>query len=498
MSLVLKNLSYTQKVVSSMIEEILIETEVYGDTIETESDSLIGTPGIDGATFIPSVSEDGVISWTNDKDLENPTPVNIKGEQGEQGAMGPQGPVGPQGEQGPKGEKGDQGIQGIQGIQGEPGADYVLTEADKKEIAGMIEVSGEVDDLSNYYTKTEVDDKIEQIELTPGPKGEQGIQGEPGAQGPKGDKGEKGEDAYIKITDNIRKLDITTLDTGLYLFLGNSEYAAADLYYGEIYSGLILNRGTYLMIRNSDPYYTGYVFEPTNNIFLFSISSTMTEFKIEEYATKEELPTQISQLENDSGYVTNTDYASNDNVGLIKTELYYGLHTSSRNGSLYCEQVSYDEYTNDKDDNCFVGKGTLENVLEAKDYASKGYVDEQISNIEVIGGSSLDVYSTEEQVIGTYLDKPLYKKTYTGIIQNEYAGTYYTIIKLENEEKFERVIDYKGFFSDTTNEVGNLFDIRVDGVAPIKISNGNVDLRTPQMFYKKYFEVTLYYTKTTI
>ncbi len=36
-----------------------------------------GTPG---ATFIPSVSEEGVISWTNDGGLPNPTPINIKGE----------------------------------------------------------------------------------------------------------------------------------------------------------------------------------------------------------------------------------------------------------------------------------------------------------------------------------------------------------------------------------------------------------------------------------
>lgn len=36
-----------------------------------------------GVTFIPSVSAEGVISWTNDGDLENPEPVNIKGEQGE-------------------------------------------------------------------------------------------------------------------------------------------------------------------------------------------------------------------------------------------------------------------------------------------------------------------------------------------------------------------------------------------------------------------------------
>ena len=35
--------------------------------------------GDDGATFYPAVSEDGVLSWTNDKALENPKEVDIKG-----------------------------------------------------------------------------------------------------------------------------------------------------------------------------------------------------------------------------------------------------------------------------------------------------------------------------------------------------------------------------------------------------------------------------------
>lgn len=35
--------------------------------------------GENGATFTPSVSEEGVLSWTNDKDLPNPAPVNVKG-----------------------------------------------------------------------------------------------------------------------------------------------------------------------------------------------------------------------------------------------------------------------------------------------------------------------------------------------------------------------------------------------------------------------------------
>jgi hypothetical protein len=41
---------------------------------------------VPGATFTPTVSPDGVLSWTNDRDLDNPPPVNIKGENGEKGA----------------------------------------------------------------------------------------------------------------------------------------------------------------------------------------------------------------------------------------------------------------------------------------------------------------------------------------------------------------------------------------------------------------------------
>ena len=67
-----------------------------------------GVSGENGATFIPNVSADGVISWTNDKGLANPTPVNIKGEQGE------------------KGDKGDKG---------DP---YTLTETDKAEIVASV------------------------------------------------------------------------------------------------------------------------------------------------------------------------------------------------------------------------------------------------------------------------------------------------------------------------------------------------------------------------
>lgn len=63
--------------------------------------------GSDAATYIPTVSQEGVLSWTNEKGMENPAPVNI---------MGPKGNTGPQ---------------------GPAGKDYVLTAADKAEIAEL-------------------------------------------------------------------------------------------------------------------------------------------------------------------------------------------------------------------------------------------------------------------------------------------------------------------------------------------------------------------------
>lgn len=119
--------------------------------------------GEDGATFIPSVSADGVISWTNDKELPNPDPVNIKGvkgDKGERGEIGPQGIQGVQGErgeQGLKGDKGDRGEQGPQGEQGEKG-----DKGDKGDTGAT------------------------------GANGKDGKDGAVGPQGPKGDKGDTG------------------------------------------------------------------------------------------------------------------------------------------------------------------------------------------------------------------------------------------------------------------------------------------------------------------
>ena len=76
---------------------------------------------IGGVTFVPSVSSDGVLSWTNNGGLANPVTVNIKGSKGDKGDTGATGAQGPQGEP------------GVNGYTPIKGTDY-WTSADKAEI----------------------------------------------------------------------------------------------------------------------------------------------------------------------------------------------------------------------------------------------------------------------------------------------------------------------------------------------------------------------------
>ena len=104
-----------------------------------------------------------------------------KGDKGDTGAQGEKGEKGDTGAQGPQGVQGEQGVQGAKGDKGDkgdPGDDYILTEADKKEIADMVDVQGgggyiasseppedtsllwidlSDDSGDNVYTKSEID-----------------------------------------------------------------------------------------------------------------------------------------------------------------------------------------------------------------------------------------------------------------------------------------------------------------------------------------------------
>lgn len=105
-----------------------------------------GPKGADGTMTFADLTEEQKASLKGDK--------GDKGDQGEQGPIGPEGPAGKDGAPGKDGVDGAPGKDGQDGAPGKDGADYVLTDADKAEIAGMIEVP-EID-ATDYYTKEEV------------------------------------------------------------------------------------------------------------------------------------------------------------------------------------------------------------------------------------------------------------------------------------------------------------------------------------------------------
>lgn len=51
----------------------------YSDFTPEQLAQLVGPQGKTGYYYIPSVSKEGIISWTNNGNLNNPNPINIKG-----------------------------------------------------------------------------------------------------------------------------------------------------------------------------------------------------------------------------------------------------------------------------------------------------------------------------------------------------------------------------------------------------------------------------------
>lgn len=138
------------------------KAELKGDKGEQGERGFTGATGAKGADGISATHE-----W-------NGTTLIITSASGTSaqnlvGAQGAKGDKGDRGEKGApftydmftqeqlsalKGEKGDKGDKGDTGAAGKDGSNYVLTAADKKEIAGMVEITD--DNLTGYVTDNEL------------------------------------------------------------------------------------------------------------------------------------------------------------------------------------------------------------------------------------------------------------------------------------------------------------------------------------------------------
>lgn len=142
-----------------------------------------------GYTFTPSVSPEGVISWSNNGNLPNPDPVNIKG---------------PQGNTGPQGIDGKSATVSVGKVTtSEPGTDAQITNSGTENAAvfDFVIPRGETGPKGDTGERGPVGET--------GPQGLQGERGETGPAGPQGIPGEKGETGKgFKVIDYYDSLEL--------------------------------------------------------------------------------------------------------------------------------------------------------------------------------------------------------------------------------------------------------------------------------------------------
>ena len=119
-----------------------LETEAKKSLVDAINEAYLYGKGLKGEDGVGVESVEQTTTSTEDNGVNVVTVTLTDGEQYRfevrNGSKGSQGEQGERGIPGERGEQGPQGIQGERGEKGEPGNDYIFTEADKKEIAGIV------------------------------------------------------------------------------------------------------------------------------------------------------------------------------------------------------------------------------------------------------------------------------------------------------------------------------------------------------------------------
>ena len=244
-----------------------------------------------------------------------------QGDKGAKGDTGATGDTGPQGEQGIQGEKGEQGIQGEKGDTGPANTLKIGTVTSGKVASATITGTAPNQVLNLVLEKG---DKGETGDTGPrGPQGEQGIQGEKGdtgatgATGPQGEQGETGATGPQGPTgpqgnpgaDAPTITGITIRQSDYHLIVTLSDGTSYDAGYCRGQAGA----GTGDMLANVyDPQgkhqdVFAYVDDAIGAIPTPDVSAQIKAHNESEAAhpyIRGLIPTKTSQLDNDSGYLT--------------------------------------------------------------------------------------------------------------------------------------------------------------------------------------------------
>lgn len=180
---------------------------------------------------------------------------------------------------------------------------------------------------------------------------------------------------------------------------------------------------------------------------------------------------QSSDLTN---YVTNTDYASTTNPGLIQVVPSYGTNVNSQTGGLIGQTRDYSQYTS-ASNQLIIAKGTLENVITGKGLENK--------------------YSRSEIKTGTWIDnKPVYRRIFT--INLGVASNIAQAHSLTNLDKFWINQSASFVFSSHESLPSTWYYSSADW-ARTWMTSTSIRFRSPGDLTNRVLWVAVEYTKTT-
>ena len=237
-------------------------------------------------------------------------PQGPKGDKGDKGDTGATGPQGPQGETGPQGPQGKRGPEGAQGPQGEPGTPGT-------KIANIVKTSSV--GLVDTYTIIMTDGTTYNFTVTNGKDGIADIEAGYG----------------INISGDEISVDqtIVALKNELNGYLKNNDLNYSGTFRGQ--AVYVKNEGAYTSTSYGDgsigrtiPNQPGYTYtlpDATGTIALTSdipsltnyVTTTQLEDALDDYALKTDIPENVSDLNNDAGYITNnalSDYVTSSSL----------------------------------------------------------------------------------------------------------------------------------------------------------------------------------------
>ena len=236
--------------------------------------------------FIPAVDADGTLTWTNKAGLANPAAVNIKGPQGVQG------------------EKGDPGT-GIK-IKGKYDSLSALQAAHPTANEGDAYMAG----VNLYVWNGNVWIDCGNIQGPKGDKGDAGGTGAAGAQGPQGVQGLQGLQGPAGNAATITIGSVTTSAPGTSAQVTNSGTESAVVLDFVLPKGKDGADGGVTVDENLSATSTN----PLQNKAVYDLSqSIFSRIK----GVSDDIPTKVSALENDAGYIKTVNNVAPDTNGNV-------------------------------------------------------------------------------------------------------------------------------------------------------------------------------------